>query len=97
MTVTRKDFNESLRQMGMSPETAHEFTNEMENKGLTFAEDLISRPPTCQHCLADPRYTPPAPSGATRCPLCGSAYYGPRRSLEYAALVAAGLVYNGGD
>jgi len=97
MTVTRKEFNESLRQMGMSPETAHEFTNEMENKGLRFAEDSFSRPPTCQHCLADPRYTETATNPEHRCPVCGSAYTGPRRGLEYAALVAAGLVHNGGD
>lgn len=99
MTITRKQFNESLRQMGMAPETAHEFTNEMENKGLKFAEDAFIKPATCQYCLADPRYTETVNVLATnkRCPVCGSAYTGPRRSLEYAALVAAGLVANGGD
>lgn len=29
-----------------------------------------------------------------RCPVCGAAYGGPRRSKEYQALVEAGLVTN---
>jgi hypothetical protein len=92
--MTRKQFNESLRQMGMAPEIAHEFTNEMENQGLKFSEDVFIKPGTCQHCLADPRYTGLAPDPLQRCPVCGSSYTGPRRSREYAALVAAGLVAN---
>jgi rubrerythrin len=95
--MTRKEFNESLRLMGMSPEVAHEFTNEMENKGLKFAEDDFVKPATCQHCLADARYTGLGSNPEARCPVCGSAYTGPRRSLEYAALVAAGLVAIDGD
>lgn len=95
--ITRKQFNESLRQMGMAPEMAHEFTNEMENKGLKFAEDDFIKPATCQYCLADPRHTPLGADAKHRCPVCGAAYSGPRRSLEFAALVAAGLVANGGD
>lgn len=52
--------------------------------------------PTCQYCLADPRYTPLATAGAgRRCPVCGSAYTGPRRDREYNVLVEAGLVANG--
>lgn len=50
------------------------------------------RKPTCQHCLADPRYTPLGPDKDKRCPVCGSAYSGPRRDAEYVALVEAGLV-----
>lgn len=55
------------------------------------------RKPTCQYCLADPRYTPPASSEAVagRCPVCGARYSGPRRDAEYAVLVAAGLVVRG--
>lgn len=48
--------------------------------------------PTCQHCLADPRYTPLGCDPAKRCPVCGAAYTGPRRDEEYAALRDAGLI-----
>lgn len=56
---------------------------------------MTVRKPTCQHCLADPRYTPVAPKGIARCPVCGAAYAGPRRDIEYRTLVAAGLVVTG--
>jgi len=48
--------------------------------------------PTCQFCLADPRYTRIAPESHSRCPVCGSDYSGPQRVAEYRALVEAGLV-----
>jgi hypothetical protein len=48
-------------------------------------------PATCQHCLADARYTPLGPVESERCPVCGAAYSGPRRSKEYRVLVEAGL------
>jgi hypothetical protein len=57
---------------------------------------LLDPPPTCQHCLADPRYTPVAPRDyGGKCPVCGSAYSGPRRSKEYVTLLEAGLVAKG--
>lgn len=56
---------------------------------------MTVRKPTCQHCLSDPRYTPVAPKGHARCPVCGAAYAGPRRDVEYGTLVAAGLVVVG--
>lgn len=52
-------------------------------------------PATCQYCLADPRYTGLGPDKENRCPVCGSAYSGPRRSTEYNTLVEAGLVARG--
>ena len=58
---------------------------------------MSDRKPTCQYCLADPRHTPLPPpmlTGVGRCPVCGSAYTGPRRSEEYRVLVEAGLVTN---
>ncbi len=55
------------------------------------ALDAQFRVPTCQHCLADPRYTP-VHKGRPRCPVCGSAYGGPPRDAEYQALMDAGLV-----
>lgn len=51
--------------------------------------------PACQYCLADPRYTTIAPPPATRCPVCGSSYSGPRRDAQYRALVDAGLIIVG--
>ena len=48
----------------------------------------------CQYCLADNTFTPIAwqlPQDK-RCPVCGSAYSGPRRSAAYQVLLAAGLV-----
>lgn len=48
--------------------------------------------PTCQYCLADARYTPLATDKNGRCPVCGSAYTGPRRDKEYRVLLEAGLV-----
>lgn len=53
------------------------------------------RKPTCQHCLADPRFTPLGPDKDQRCPVCGAAYTGPRRSREYVTLLEAGLVTKG--
>jgi len=54
-------------------------------------EEFI-RPATCQFCLADPKYTGLGPDPTKRCPVCGSAYCGPRRSKEYVTLVEAQLV-----
>lgn len=51
-------------------------------------------PPTCQHCLSDPRYTGTGMISEQRCPVCGAPYSGPRRSLEYITLLEAGLVSN---
>lgn len=51
-----------------------------------------NKPATCQYCLADGRYTPLGPDPDKRCPVCGSAYTGPRRDAEFAVLVEAGLV-----
>jgi hypothetical protein len=48
--------------------------------------------PTCQYCLADPRFTPLGPDKDNRCPVCGAAYGGPRRQEQFRALVEAGLV-----
>lgn len=50
--------------------------------------------PICQYCLADPRHTPLATHlpADQRCPLCGVAYTGPRRSAQFRALTDAGLV-----
>lgn len=48
--------------------------------------------PTCQYCLADTRYTPLAFNRNQRCPVCGAAYTGPRRDVEYGVLRDAGLV-----
>lgn len=56
------------------------------------ALDAQMRTPTCQYCLADPRHTPLAHLGDPRCPVCGSAYGGPRRDAEYQALLDAGFV-----
>jgi hypothetical protein len=53
---------------------------------------MSDRKPTCQHCLADPRFTPLGVDKDKRCPVCGAAYSGPRRSEEYRALLDAGLV-----
>lgn len=58
--------------------------------------DLEGRTPTCQYCLADPRHTPLGADKSKRCPVCGAAYSGPRRSAEYRALVDAGLVTRDG-
>lgn len=55
---------------------------------------------TCQYCLADGRYTPIASTDTPaegRCPVCGAAYTGPRRTDEYRALMEAGLVNTAGD
>jgi hypothetical protein len=54
-------------------------------------------PATCQYCLADCRYTTIAfdkPENE-RCPVCGCAYTGPRRTAEYRVLLEAGLVARG--
>jgi hypothetical protein len=56
------------------------------------ALDAQFRVPTCQHCLADPRHTPLGDARKPRCPVCGSAYSGPRRDAEYQVLLDAGLV-----
>lgn len=50
--------------------------------------------PVCQYCLADARYTPVATDHSLnkRCPVCGSAYNGPRRDALYRVLVESGLV-----
>lgn len=48
--------------------------------------------PTCQYCLADPRYTAIAEDKTKRCPVCGAYYTGPRRGKEYAVLRDAGLL-----
>lgn len=53
---------------------------------------MPERTPTCQYCLADPRFTGLGPDKSRRCPVCGAPYSGPRRSAEYRALVEAGLV-----
>lgn len=53
----------------------------------------------CQHCLADTCHTPIAfhlPMDK-RCPVCGAAYTGPRRSAEYQLLLEAGFVAKGGE
>jgi hypothetical protein len=56
------------------------------NKG-----EEVYLPATCQHCLADSNHTPLAVPPSIRCPVCGAAYSGPRRSREYQALVEAHL------
>lgn len=48
----------------------------------------------CQYCLSDCGFTPIAwhlPQDK-RCPVCGSAYSGPRRTAAFQTLLAAGLV-----
>jgi rubrerythrin len=54
--------------------------------------DDSDRKPTCQYCLADPRYTTITKNKERRCPVCGSDYTGPRRDKEYAALRDAELI-----
>ena len=51
--------------------------------------------PTCQYCLADPRFTPLGSDKDKRCPVCGAAYCGPRRDEEFRVLVESGLVVKG--
>jgi hypothetical protein len=67
----------------------------MGRESLLHALDEQLRTPSCQHCLADPLYTPLAHPGDPSCPVCGSAYGGSRRDAEYQALVDAGLVSRG--
>lgn len=53
----------------------------------SYSKEELVIPTLCQYCLADPRYTPIAELGITRCPVCGAAYSGPRRDTEYRAIV----------
>ena len=70
----------------------HKNANHEAFDGTILTVDGFVAPPTCQYCLADPRFTPLAESKTRRCPVCGSSYTGPRRSKEYVALVEANLV-----
>ncbi len=63
----------------------------------TFDTEPFDAPPTCQHCLSDPRYTPMGDPQEKRCPVCGVRYSGPRRTREYVVLVTSGLVAIGDD
>ncbi len=57
-----------------------------------FDTEDFDAPPTCPHCLSDPRYTPMGDPHEKRCPVCEVRYSGPVRTKEYAVLVASGLV-----
>jgi hypothetical protein len=53
----------------------------------SYSKEELIIPILCQYCLADPRYTPIAGRGITRCPVCGAAYSGPRRDRAYQAII----------
>lgn len=57
-----------------------------------FDTEAYSPRPVCQYCLSDTEKTPLGDEHEKRCPVCGCAYNGGRRSKEFATLVAAGLV-----
>ncbi len=62
-----------------------------------FDTEKFDAPPTCEYCLADPRYTAMGDPQEKRCFVCGVRYSGPRRSKEYNVLLISGLVAKGGD